>query len=435
MKSLTKNLWALRLQKAHGKISYDSETDTEAFSSQAFSSHPEAESTDASGSSRRSQKTIKVKEGTPNLMDTLSLCYIAILLLRMPVTISDLHEWVNEGELLYYRTSRQVPLGMRERLPAQYQGLLEPQDLLSSETLHKNALNMAVMFNRDFGMAIPPLNVPLLLYRWIRTLVLPLEIFAGTQRLVKLLDLDFSSCIASRINKNVVLRYQEAQLIAVVIVATKLLFPFDGIERRPHQPTDLSSMSLDWDVWVKLHQAKNEESENDEPFTFQQGVEFNESDCQSIADGRLDAYLDWYEDTIASEEIREHGRGRQDAEFRRTLFKMFPAPHRQPRARGEVSSTAPKSAWDRLCESQITIQRERIAQPGQIRGVNRMGSFYRRFRTLEDLTGPAKLLFERSACLAAISLESMVQAVFLTEKKLEKIEEGLRKGAKASGND
>jgi RNA polymerase I-specific transcription initiation factor RRN7 len=374
----------------------------------------------------------KVNESAPNLLDTLSLCYIAVLFLRIPMTTADMHQWVNEGELPYYHASHKVPSGMVERLPAEYQRLLEPQDLLQPERLHSNTFNMAVMFNTDFDMGLPGLNVPLLLYRWTRALVLPLEVFAGSQRLSKLINLDMSSLTASKASRLVILRYQEAQLMALVIVASKLLFPFDDIERKVYQPTDLSSLSLNWSAWIDLHHKDERNSETDDELTFEQAFDFDQSDCLAAADGKLDAYLDWYEDNIASDEIREHGRARQDAEFRRTLFQMFPKPFRNTALTDKASNTAVNTVWDELLKSKDAIQNQGVAQPALSRNVNRYGSFYRRFRTVEELSGPARLLLEKAASLAGISLENMVQAVFATEKKLEKVEERLRKAHKAS---
>jgi RNA polymerase I-specific transcription initiation factor RRN7 len=345
----------------------------------------------------------------------------------MPVTVADIHEWINDGKFLYYRASREVPLGMRERLPPGYQALLEPQDLLQPESLHHSILDMAVLFNKDVGMAIPPLNVSLVLYRWIQSLMLPLEIFAATQRLARLLEVDLSTFIASKASKNIVLRYPEAQLMALVVVATKLLFPFDDVERRAYEPTDLSSLSLDWDAWVKLHKPESDKSAEQPQLSFHQAFQFSESDCLSAADERLDAYLDWYEENVASEEVRERGRARNDAEFRRTLFQMFPTPARQSM---ESNDKTPADV-NRLPDAHGTLLRERVVQPQESKNVNRIGIFYRRFRTVEELSGPATLLYESTAALACLSVESMVQAVFLTERKLQKFEEGLRKAAQA----
>ena len=426
-KSLTKDLWALRLQKIQGKVSYDSETETEAFSSQGISSQSEKESASASQSSRRSKKDKRMRAGTPALVETVSLCYIAILLLRMPVTVADIHEWIGDGKFLYYRASREVPLGMRARLSPAYQAQFEPQDLLQPESLHRSILDMAVLFNKDFGMAIPPLNVSLVLYRWIQALMLPLEIFAATQRLARLLKVDLSTFIASKASKNIVLRYPEAQLMALVVVATKLLFPADDVERRAYEPTDLSSLSLHWDAWVKLHKPGSENPAEQPQLPFHQAFEFSESEALSTANERLDAYLDWYENNIANEEVRERGRARNDADFRRTLFQMFPTPARQ----SKVSNEEMSADGNRLLNAHGTLLRERVVQPQKSKNVHRIGTFYRRFRTVEELCGPATVLFERAAALAGLSVESMVQSVFLTERKLQRFEEGLRKAAKA----
>jgi RNA polymerase I-specific transcription initiation factor RRN7 len=72
-------------------------------------------------------------------------------------------------------------------------------------------------------------------------------------------------------------------------------------------------------------------------------------------------------------------------------------------------------------------------QPTELRNVNRVGSVYRRYRTVKELSGPVKLLFDKASALAGLSMENMVLAVFLTERKLQKFEEVLRKNAKTTG--
>lgn len=363
-------------------------------------------------------------------MELLSICYMATLLLRIPMTVADVHKWVNDGRLLYYRASQEVPLGMRERLPPRYQLLLEPQDLLPPERLHKSILEILTMYNKEFGMAIPPINGPLVLYRWVRDLALPIEIFAACQRLGKILSIDDTFILKSKAGTNVVLRYPEPQLMALVVVATKLLFPFDDIERQCHTATDLSSLSLNWDAWTEMH--KTEEDSVDKPrLSFNQAFDFSEADCLTAADETLDAYLDWFGDNLASEDIREHGQAAQDADLRRKLFRMFPNESvRQAQGRtnssigGETSAKKPRPG-------QGPLLREAVIHPSDIGNAYRVGSFYRRFRSVQDLSGPAQVLYEKAAALAGLSLESLVQAVFSSERKLEKKEEHIRKSRNA----
>ena len=419
---LVKGLWSLRLQKLQSKVSYESETDTEAPSSQVFSSQSESEGISASQSSRRNRRdNTKPKEGTPNLVETLSFCYIGILLLRIPITVAEIHVWIGDGELLYYRAAREVPLGMRHRLPPQYQALLEPQELLRAEALHASVLAMLTMFNNEFGMSVPLINTPLLLYRWIRSMVLPIEISAASQRLARIIKIDMTFS-ASKSCRTVVLRYPEVHLMALVMVATKLLFPLDNKTRKTQANTDLSAFAIDWDGWAKLHEDRDQREDGQSSLTFKQAFEFNEADALEASDDKLDSYLDWCETNIATEEIREHGRAGKDADFRKALFHMFPLGTER-----QILREKPSPLGRRNHELMPNIAHMRPTSESAHEDATPVGSFYRRFRTLEELSGPSKILFSLAAKLAGVSLEGMVHAVFLIERKLQKHEDRLRK--------
>jgi RNA polymerase I-specific transcription initiation factor RRN7 len=162
--------------------------------------------------------------------------------------------------------------------------------------------------------------------------------------------------------------------------------------------------------------------------------------------------MDWYQDNLASENIREHGRAGRDADFRRTLMRMFPT---QSAPRPTVSSTGggnksvsegedtslARQASDttqRLRRVQQALRPKKIAVSAvgddgmRDEVAARAGSFYRRHREAKELDGPVRLLYTKAAQLAGISLESMTKAVFLTERKLQMREESARK---AGGDD
>lgn len=322
-------------------------------------------------------------------------------------------------------------MSMKERLPGRFQELLEPQDLLRPESLHQSTLNTLVMLDKDFGMKAPRLNTPLVLYRWMRDLALPLEVFAGSQRLALKLGIDFLFGVSARSRTSIVLRYPEAQLMAVVVVVTKLLWPFDDIERHPHSATDLSAMALDWEKWAKIHSEQDDAQDSHSRLPFEQAFEFSEADCLAATDAKLDAYLDWFGDNIASEEIREHGRAGRDAEFRKVLFDMFPVPREDSETITLPQSTAEHTMDDRVREVQRALAPNRVVEHSHAAGdVVRPGSFYRRFRTVEELSGPVMAFYSKAAALAGLSLESMVQVAFLVERKLQRHEENLRKSAR-----
>lgn len=427
--TIVRDLWALRLQTCARTAAQASGSDTEgpSSSSQVFSSQSESESASASRSSRRGKKaSIRNVESASSLVDTLVCCYIGMLLLRLPVTVADIHRWTNEGDLLYYRASREIALNVRERLPGRYQRMLEPEHLLKPQDLHGHVLETLKAMHKRYGMAMPVINTSLVLFRWVKMLALPLETFAAAQRLARMLDIEIAFQLEV---KAVALRHPEAQLMALLVVATKLLFPPDDIERCAATSTDLCALVFDWQAWVAIQEKQLQRGIEPCSLSFEQAFNFEESDCVEAADDRLDAYLDWYQDNIATEKIREHGQAGNDAELRRTMFRLFPTAHQKTTATQSTNITA-RDEMDgstRLTQTMLTPRNLRGTDTANAHAV---GTFYSRFRNAEELSGPVKVLYERAAVLASLSLDGMVQAVFLTERRVQKYEDGLRKSTK-----
>lgn len=457
---MTRDLWALRLRKLQGRVTYDSETDTEG-QSQVFSSQSEGESA-GSQTTRGSRRRRQAKaDGAINLSETLVICYIGTLLMRIPFTVVDLISRVDNGELLYYRAAKEVPANLRERLPGEFQVLLEPQTILQAARLHHRILELGVLLNAEFGMVIPAVNHPLILYRWMQALTLPIEVYAATQRLARILDIDFTLQLGGKTSSSRVLRYPEVQLMSLLVVSTKLFFPIDDIDRHPVSANDLSALQMDWSEWEAAQGPladggdesdiiQNSKHDASPDLSFPEAFSISESDCLAMGDEELDRYMDWYQDNLASENIREHGRAGRDADFRRTLMRMFPT---QPAPRPTVSSAGESNSLGVAAgavegedtslarQASDTTQRLRRVQqalrPKKIvvsamgddgrDEVARVGSFYRRHREAKDLDGPARLLYTKAAELAGISLESLTKAIFLTERKLQMREERARK--------
>jgi len=75
-----------------------------------FSSQSEGETdydTDATGgrslSSRRSKRSNVSEEKLPRLVETLGLCYLGILLLRLPTSLGEVYQWATRDEMIYTR--------------------------------------------------------------------------------------------------------------------------------------------------------------------------------------------------------------------------------------------------------------------------------------------------------------------------------------------
>nr|POE94588.1 rna polymerase i-specific transcription initiation factor rrn7 [Quercus suber] len=452
--TLTHDLWALRLQQIASRVSYESETNTEAAASQVFSSQSEGRTSPASTETRRSKRSayaeMNRKKPVPNLLDAAALSYIAILLLREPVTVADIYSWMRDGQLLYYRAVQEIPLSMRERLPGTYQELLEPSTILRPRKLQSVVLSLLCGFSVTFGMAFPQINHLLVLYRWTRDLLLPIECYAGASRLARLLSIDFSVTTPSSLDRIEALRSPEVRLMVLLMMATKLLFPLDNMQRYPSSASDLSALRMDWTIWVS---AFNMSESGELQRNFAANLNTSPSQIQTLSEKRLDDYLDWYESNIASEDIRAHFNSKgtkDDTEFRRTMFELFPASGPYTRAsdgnsKAKVVYTKEENTEQALRTVQASLKPKPIV-PVPIpspqrdeRDVTRAGSFYKQYRRKEDLpadnTVPIRLLYEAAAEKAGIDLESLVRAVFAMEKRLEKVEDGLRRKSDLAATD
>jgi len=103
-----RDLWSLRvglvLRENEGKGGFGSGTGTMMFSSQS-----EAESTNTDGtggkslSSRRSKKSSVADEKLPRLVETLGLCYLAMVLRRLPTSLGEIYKWATHDEITYTR--------------------------------------------------------------------------------------------------------------------------------------------------------------------------------------------------------------------------------------------------------------------------------------------------------------------------------------------
>ncbi|KAK4506028.1 hypothetical protein PRZ48_003993 [Zasmidium cellare] len=432
LETLVRDLWALRLQKLQGKVSYDSETDTEAvFSSQ--SERGSGTDTETATSRRSRQPTTRKKPTGPSLMDVVCIIYAGVMLLRTPLTIADLHKWMNGGELLFYCAGKGLPLSMRDRLPGYLQEQLEPQDLVAPESLHRNMLAMLTAFNTDFGMLAPPLNHPLILYRWIKELSLPLEIYVAAQRLGRLMQIDFTYSLDAQAWTNMSLRFPEIRLMALVVITTKLLFPFDDQKRYPKSARDPAALAMDWKLWTQLHShgnnAEDANGEKGDPLTFEDAFKMTETESLDLAGDRLDQYLDWYERNMASEQVRERGRAGREADFRRALFRMFPAKGEfsdTREARAEINESGSTSG-EKLLQIQSALRPKRIVADDGTDEIPRAGSFYPQHRAVEGLDHTTRIFYAKAAELAGFSLRGMVRAVFSMERRLLSHEKDLKK--------
>jgi RNA polymerase I-specific transcription initiation factor RRN7 len=137
------------------------------------------------------------------------------------------------------------------------------------------------------------------------------EIYASVQNLQKVVDFTYRFPIASR-KRDKHLALPEAQMIALVIVAAKLLFPFDELNRYPTSAQDPATQVIDWGHWA--HVQKQFEERTAETGKGKE-ILVTEMDVFDMTNDQLDEYMDWYENSWLD------SRG---TETRPGLYSQFP---------------------------------------------------------------------------------------------------------------
>ncbi|KAL1985585.1 hypothetical protein VTN96DRAFT_7565 [Rasamsonia emersonii] len=417
IETVVRDLWALRLRALSDKFD-DSVEDDE--STQLFSSQPADTAEADTGQPFHTRKA----SDTPRLVETLALCYLGALLLRLPVSVGDIHRFAMREEIPFIRAVKSVPREMRDRLPQGYLAGLDTPTLLNSERLHRVVGEMIIVYNRDFGVSFPPLNAPLMLFEYIRQLALPLEIYVAVNRLQRMVGFTYSFPLSDRRS----LRYlalPEAQLVSLIVVATKLLFPFDELKRYPTSASEPAAQVLDWKLWA--HTQKLFDNKEFAGGRLPRGKEIlvDEKDVFKMTTQQLDDYLDWYENSWL------------DSRVSNPLADMFPTGRTGVEGPAEPAVKIDEEDIDAKLRTVISqLRPAKVVSPEDATNgdgeqdddsIPRPGSSYRFYRTESSLPETARVFYETAARLSGLSLDSLIRAVFQTELKVQQWQEDQRR--------
>lgn len=353
------------------------------------------------------------------------------------------HRWILQEEIPYIRAIRHVPQEMKDRLPAEYHHALDTTRILEADDLQLAVLHVAKMFNVSFGMVLPPLNDKVMLLSHIRTLALPIEVYGAARRLNTILEYDFSypnhTSTADSTRRRPT-TYPEAQLMSLIVIATKLLFPFDSdtVKRYPKDSNDPTSLRMDWTAWLEAKANFDNTSRTAiEPGTLPPGDEIRvtDGDILTMTDRQLDQYMDWYQRTWTNSSPGDPQRS-QESSLDKDILDMFPlqdvAPNTTRGGDGRSASASASTAANALLTARIqhvqsSLQSRRAIDPAEeaARGIQvlRPGAMYPRLRDKADLDGAGQVVrvfHEEAAKTTCLSVEALLRAVNRTEEKIER---------------
>ncbi|KAF2122336.1 hypothetical protein BDV96DRAFT_537465 [Lophiotrema nucula] len=408
-------LWALRIAPLEGKIAHIHDYDSQ---SQVFTtdeSDIEHEG-DTFASASRKEKL----KGMPGLTDALALCYLGILTLRLPITPGDICDWATNGKLPYLRAIKHVPKSMKERLPARYHAYLDPNGLLQFHRFHSALVDLETSMANEYGIIWPTLNRPLLLFRYLKELALPLELYNATTRLAEIIKYDFTPPMS--MNSKLGIRHlPEAQLISCLVICVKLLYPFDDLRRYPMTTSEPAATTINWEEW-QSHMSTYRRDSRGPALLYTKGelANLQEKDIFSMSGRQLDQYLDWYKDAFID---WERIASSEDGQFRNALYEMFPTTEDRPQESStELPDQSTMSNKLDVVKAVHSSMHPRKAIPNEEMKEDalRPGQGYAYYRKLEDLPEQAKHFYEEAARVVGLSLDMLIKAVFFTERKIER---------------
>ncbi|KAJ5929098.1 RNA polymerase I-specific transcription initiation factor Rrn7 [Penicillium verhagenii] len=295
LEGVVRDLWAYRLRAYTLRINESTEDEDIETEPELFSSQP----------TQKSQKEDDDKVGFqirpvyhiwPRMPETVALCYLGAILMRLPICVYDLHRLVVRQDIPYLRVLRVVPLEIKRQLPPEFTKILTVKKVPKLEVLHRALRDMALLYQRDFGIVLPPMNSPIILYRHIKRLAVPVDVYEIIKTLQRLLDFTFEYPDKLSDEKRIdAIQLPEIQMVVLIVIATKLFFPFDNISRHPATSLEPAAQGIDWQEWMRVQRQFEPQKRTEGKIGKEKAIQITDSDVLGMESHQLDQYMDWYE--------------------------------------------------------------------------------------------------------------------------------------------
>ncbi|KAJ6000616.1 hypothetical protein N7481_001025 [Penicillium waksmanii] len=426
---VVRDLWALRLRGFSMRINEttdDDDDEPQIFSSQTTPAESENESADESGF--RPETHILQ---WPRLLDSVGLCYLAAVLMRLPVCVVDLHRYVPYSlgthfevvlglqenfsliirqDIPYIRAMRSIPQEMGEKLPPEFVARLEINNMPKPERMHRGFIELGAFYSRRFGITLPRLNAPLLLYRHIKRMAVPIDVYETAKTLQGILGITFEYPTRIRGNgRKEALNLPEVQTIVLIILATKLLFPFDDLERNPATSKEPATQTVNWQRWMQAQRQFSNHEQAGGQIGKEQLMRITDHDALGMNFSEIDQYLDWYEKDWL-----------HNVKTSNPIAEMFPTSRSNARDQSNTIAgpvptvgTDTDEALSALLQAVLADLKPASMDPSS--KALRPGSWYARYRWESQLPETARAFYELGAQLASITLTTLVRAVSVAE--------------------
>ncbi|ROT38691.1 hypothetical protein SODALDRAFT_333311 [Sodiomyces alkalinus F11] len=399
LETVVRDLWDLRLRGSTAFETVDHPNSTSEASISVFSSQEAAaqdETRPRPSHNRRRSRSWGPDSGeswpTPKLTDTLALCYLGCLLLRIPARIGDFVRWAKGSNIIFKNAHHQLPQEMWDRMPATYQKLFQAADLASFEDgeLHSSVMNLALSYHENYELVMPPVNDVLVILQYVRELALPIEIVSVARRIPAIMNLNYAFPVES--NRIRAIHHPEILLIAVIVFATQYCFPFENVPFEAEGDL-LRIPRLNWQKWLEIMAPAIGRAQERESIDVRAAT----TDITAMTPEQLDEYFAHMSLHIDS----------KDEEF--FLAKLFPLVETRPKP------PEPEETEGTIDQRLRAVQQNAVSFDMEESDEADFSSRYFSYRNLEDLPEAGRAFYDLASQLVGLSSQSLLKAVNMLE--------------------
>ena len=293
--------------------------------------------------------------------------------------------------------------------------------MLRREELHSAVSDLATMYHQTFGLDLPPLNHEILLYKYILSLGLPLEIFPSVQRLAQATQSRFCYSTSKGTRRKQGFAFPELQLMSLLVISIKLLYPFDNLQRHPCSAIEPVAQQIDWESW-KQRRENSAKRPSEAGLAKGSEIDVCDTDVFNMRQQDLDSYMEWYQKTWVGKP-----RPGSDDSVNKEILDMFPLASldsvlQQPSSQREKELEQIATQNTRATVASVRFQRPVTDEETTDESVDvkRPGEEYRSYKTEQDLPATAMAFFLAASEIACTSVKNLLLAVLQAEAKVTK---------------
>ncbi|KAF5664058.1 hypothetical protein FCIRC_10937 [Fusarium circinatum] len=376
LETVVRDLWDLRI-RGSGALLAEEGTQQMGDGLAIFSSQPTGTEKDdapkTQGTRARSWNSEVISDWpVPRMIETLALCYLGCLLLRIPTTIGELCAWANSRRMPYKRSYYDLPEEMQDRLPSAYTRALKLplRSSLRGIDMHNAVLDLALSYHHNYGIAsaLKTLATPVL--------TVLVETLITARSILSVMKFSFQLPIEQ--SRRFHVDYPEILLMSAIVVAAKLCFPLGQHAPFLRAAGTEQSIRFDWRTWSKGAQELIEASQT--PVKEPSFDQVTADQVTSMSTEELDQYFAHIASTIDR---------KNDSEITRLfLSEKAPPPEAPPRENTEQDND---HKMRNILGQAITVRGEEGSEQD---GETLAEPSYEAFRSVEDLTETAQALYE-----------------------------------------